>query len=257
MLPATGLSTHRWNTAIRSMLLLAGFPLLLVMMGYALALLIVAGDAYSVDEGLRRAVTLLPAIVPAALVLAAIWFAVAWVAHNRILDFVTGAKRVADPRDEPRLWHLAEALCISRGMTMPRLAVIETPARNAFASGVTPRRAGVTVTRGLLDALDDRELSAVLAHELSHIRNGDARLGVIAAVFVGVITLATDPIWRGLRFTSRGGFRVGGSRSSSSSSSSRGRSGGVAMVLILIAVVIAAMAHVLALVLRMALSRNR
>jgi heat shock protein HtpX len=105
-----------------------------------------------------------------------------------------------------------------------------------------------------MQALDDRELSAVLAHELSHIRNGDARLGVIAAVFVGVITLVTDPVWRVLRLGGRGAFRIGGRRSSSSS---RGRGGGVAIVLILIAVAIAVLAHVLALVLRMALSRNR
>jgi heat shock protein HtpX len=256
MLPATGLRTHAWNTALRSLLLLAGFPLLLGMMGYALALLLVAGEAPTVEEGLRRAAHLLPSIVPLALLVAALWFAIAWFSHNRILDLVTGAKRVSDPREEPRLWKLTEALCISRGMTMPRLAVIETPGRNAFASGLTPKKAGVTVTRGLMEALDDRELSAVIGHELAHIRNGDARLGVIAAVFVGVITLVTDSVWRGLRvmrFT-----RVGGrSRSSSSSSSNRGGGGLVVVALIAIAVLIAVLAHLLALVLRMALSRNR
>jgi heat shock protein HtpX len=259
MLPATGLRTHAWNTALRSILLLAGFPLLLAMMGYALALLLVAGDAPSVSEGLRRATHLLPRIIPLALLVAAVWFAIAWISHNRILDLVTGAQRVADPREEPRLWKLTEALCISRGMAMPRLAVIETPARNAFASGLTARQAGVTVTRGLMEALDDRELSAVIGHELAHIRNGDARLGVVAAVFVGVITLVTDSAWKAmrvLRFT-----RIGGrSRRASSSSSSSNRGGGgglVVLALIAIAIVIAILAHVLALVLRMALSRNR
>ncbi|PWS37007.1 hypothetical protein DFH01_08995 [Falsiroseomonas bella] len=254
MLPATGLRTHAWNTALRSILLLAGFPLLLAMMGYALALLLVAGDAPTVQDGLRRAAHLLPSIIPLALLVAAIWFAIAWFSHNRILDLVTGAKRVTDPREEPRLWKLAEALCISRGMTMPRLAVIETPARNAFASGLTPKKAGVTVTRGLMEALDDRELSAVIGHELAHIRNGDARLGVVAAVFVGVITLVTDSVWKGLRvmrFT-----RIGG-RSRSSSSSNRGGGGLVVLALVAIAILIAVLAHLLALVLRMALSRNR
>jgi heat shock protein HtpX len=256
MLPATGLRTHAWNTALRSVLLLAGFPLLLAMMGYALALLLVAGEAPTVEEGLRRAAHLLPGIIPLALLVAAVWFAIAWFSHNRILDLVTGAKRVTDPREEPRLWTLTEALCISRGMTMPRLAVIETPARNAFASGLTRERAGVTVTRGLMEAMDDRELSAVIAHELAHIRNGDARLGVIAAVFVGVITLVTDSAWRGLRvmrFARIGGRR----RSASSSSSNRGGGGLVVVALVAIAVLIAVLAHLLALVLRMALSRNR
>lgn len=257
MLPAVGLRTHAWNTAIRSVLLLAGFPLLLTMMGYALALLLVAGDAPSIGQGLRDAAGLLPAIVPLALLLAAAWFAIAFFAHNRILDLVTGARRVDDPRQEPRLWHLAEALCISRGMTMPRLAVIETEGRNAFASGLTRAKAGVTVTRGLMGALDDRELSAVIAHELAHVRNGDARLGVVAAVFVGVITLVTDNAWRALRVGGRTGRWS--PRRSSSSSSRRGGGGnaGVVAALIALAVLIAVAAHVLALVLRMALSRNR
>ncbi|WP_237213949.1 M48 family metalloprotease [Falsiroseomonas oryziterrae] len=255
MLPATGLRTHAWNTAIRSVLLLAGFPVLLTLMGYAIALFIVSGQVRTVEQGLVEAARLLPVIVPAALALACVWFAIAFLAHNRILDAITGAKRVTDPRQEPRFWKLTEELCISRGMALPRLAVIETPQRNAFASGLTRETAGVTVTRGLMDALDDRELRAVIAHELAHIRNGDARLGVIAAVFVGVITLVTDRVWNILRFAR---FRVGSGRSSRSSSRGSNSGGGGAMlVLILIGILIAIIAHVLALVLRMALSRNR
>lgn len=249
-LPATGLRTHAWNTALRSALLLAGFPFLLTMIGYALALLLVAGEAADVGEGLRLAAGLLPAIVPVALLVALLWFAIAYAAQNRLLDLVTGASRVREPGQEKRLWDLTEALCISRGMPMPRLAVIETPARNAFAYGLAPRRAGVTVTRGLLQALDDRELSAVLAHELAHIRNGDARLGVIAAVFVGVITLVTDIVWQGMR-AGRLRLRTGGG------SRGGGRGGAAMLALIAIAVLIAVLAHMLALVLRMALSRNR
>jgi len=254
MLPATGLRTHAWNTAIRSLLLLAGFPFLLAMMGYAVALFVVAGDAKNVMHGLYLAAHLLPVVIPIALLDAGIWFAIAWLAHNKLLDLVTGAHRIADRTEEPRLWDLTETLCITRGMTMPRLAVIETTARNAFASGLTPRQAGVTVTRGLMEALDDRELSAVLAHELAHIRNGDARLGVIAAVFVGVITLITDLVWQGMKFRKLGNITFRNNRTSNSSS--RG-GGGVVLALIAIAVVIAVLAHLLALVLRMALSRNR
>jgi heat shock protein HtpX len=256
---AVGLRTHAWNTALRSILLLAGFPVLLAAMGYALALLLVAGEAPDIASGLAMAAGLLPAIIPLALLLAGIWFAIAWFAHRRILDLVTGAKRVTEAGQEPRLWRLTEALCISRGMPMPRLGVIETPARNAFAAGMTRERAAVTVTRGLLDALDDAELSAVLAHELSHIRNGDARLGVVAAVFVGVITLVTDGAWNVLKLL-RLGRMGGGGRTSSSSRSSSGRGGGGGMVvvaLVAIAIVVAALAHLLAVVLRMALSRNR
>ena len=266
MLPATGLRTHGWNTALRAGLLLAGFPVLLAMMGYALALLLVAADAPSVPAGMRRAAGLLPVIIPAALLLAGAWFAIAWAAHNRILDAVTGARRIADPREAPRLWQLTETLCISRGMRIPRLAVIPTRARNAFATGLTPDKAGVTVTQGLLDALDDREVSAVIAHELAHIRNGDARLGVVAAVFVGVITLITDTVWQGLRMwrhLGRAGRRTrhgsSGGGLGGSGSSSRDKGGGAAVVLVLvgIAILIAILAHLLAVVLRLALSRNR
>jgi heat shock protein HtpX len=258
---ATGLRTHGWNTALRSILLLAGFPFLLVAMGYALALFLVAWDAPTIAKGFAQAWRLLPTIIPLALIVAAIWFAIAWKANLRILEIASGAKRVADPRDEPRFWRLAEELCIARGMTLPRLSVIESPARNAFAAGLTPDRSMVAVTRGLMGALDDRELSAVIAHELAHIRNGDARIGVIATVFCGVITLVTDGVWNILKAMRH--VRLGGrGRSSSSSSSSSSRNSnsggaGVVVVLILVAIVIAVMAHVLAIVLRMALSRNR
>lgn len=247
-----GLRTHAWNTALRSILLLARFPLLLAAMGYALALLLVAGEAPSVQAGLSRAAGLLPAIIPAAILLACLWFT-----HARILEFVTGARRVTDPRREPRHWRLTETLCISRGMPLPRLSVIETPARNAYAAGLTRRKASVAVTRGLIEALDNRELSAVIAHELSHIRNGDARLGVIAAVFVGVITLVTGPVWRMLRLMRWQSGTGRSRRSSSGGRKGRGGGSGATLVLIAIGVVIAALVHLLAIVLRMALSRNR
>lgn len=152
-------------------------------------------------------------------------------------------------KQEPQLWNLLENLCIGRGMAMPRLAVIETPARSAFASGLSRRTGAVTVTRGLVDALSDRELSAVLALELTHIRNGDARLGVIAAVFAGIISLIAEMIFRGMRY--------GGGRSSSSSKRDDhgGRGGGGALVLLVLA--LAAAAYLLAIALRFALSRNR
>ena len=75
---------------------------------------------------------------------------------------------------------------------MPTLRIIDTDARNAFASGVREKHYSITVTRPLVEALDDAELEAVLAHELTHIRNRDVQLLVIAAVFVGIISLVGD-----------------------------------------------------------------
>ena len=245
---AFGLRTHAWNTAWRSMLLLAGFPLLLAVMALGVGM-IFGSEQRDLGRAFGNALRNLPWLYAMAWVGALIWFAIAWVAHNRILDWATGAHPVTRA-EEPRLWNLLENLCISRGMRMPRLAVIETEAMNAYAAGLSREAGSVTVTRGLMQALDDRELAAVLAHELSHIRNGDARLGLIAAVFVGVISLGFDMMTRtrrAVRAGRRGGWRINtGSRNNNNA-------GWAA----LIGVLMIALAWLLATVLRMALSRNR
>jgi heat shock protein HtpX len=248
MMQSFGLRTHIWNTGLRSLLLLAGFPVLLVLIAWAVTLLLAASADESVTEGLRLSIQMLPAAIPVALVIAAIWFAIAWLANQRIVDVLAGARRV-DRAEEPVLFDTMEELAISRGLATPRLAVIESPARNAFASGLSREKGAVTVTRGLLESLDRRELRAVLAHELTHIRNGDARLGVVAAVFAGIISLVAEIIWRGV------GRGVIGGRSRSRSSSKD--KGGGAGALVLVALAVAALAWLLAIALRMALSRNR
>lgn len=247
MLPTHGLRTHIWNTALRSVLLLAGFPVLLAMITWAVALLFAAAGTDDFGQGLRNSLDLLPGAIPVALLISAIWFAIAWFSNQWIIDLISGARPVTR-NQEPALWAITEELAISRGMRMPRLAVIETEARNAFASGLTRDKGAVTVTRGLMQALGPRELRAVVAHELTHIRNGDARLGVVAAVFAGVITMVGEMMWRGLRF---GRMR----RLPRTSGSSKGKGG--AMLLVLLALAIGALAWVLSIALRMALSRNR
>lgn len=252
--PAVGLRTHVWNSLWRSALLLAGFPVLLLLLGFALALLLAAGDAPDLFAGFRRALALMPAVVPVVLAVTAIWFAIAWAANQRILDGLTGARRVTR-REEPLLWNLTETLCISRGLGMPRLAVIEAPERNAFASGLSRRTGAITVTRGLIEGLEAGELRAVLAHELTHIRNGDARLAVIAAVFAGVISLPGEMLVRGGRWIRIGGRR--GAGGGSSSGSGRRREDGAAALMVVIALVVMVLAYLLAIGLRFALSRNR
>ncbi|MGX9962434.1 M48 family metallopeptidase [Roseomonas sp. F4] len=250
MLPTLGLRTHIWNTGLRTLLLLAGFPVLLAMITWSVALLLSAAEAEDFGQGLAQSFRLLPAAFPIALLISAIWFAIAWFSNQWILDMVSGARPVTRAQ-EPALWDMTEALAVSRGMRMPRLAVIETEARNAFASGLTRDKGAVTVTRGLMQALTPRELRAVVAHELTHIRNGDARLGVVAAVFAGVISMVGEVIWRGV---GRGGFRVA-RRLPRSSGNSKGKGG--AALLVVLALAVAALAWVLSIALRMALSRNR
>ncbi len=245
-LGAVGLRTWQWNNGFKSLLLLAGFPVLLYLLAFAIVLLFGAGEAESVADGLRAAWQATPGLFAGACAVALVWFAIAARANRWIVDRVTGAHEVTR-KDEPRLWNLLENLCISRGLPMPRLGIIDTTARNAFASGLFPKQYAVTVTRGLLDALDDAELEAVLAHELTHIRNKDVRLMVIAGVVVGIISLVGQLLMRGRWFVWRGGGR----------SRDRGGNRGAAGLLVLIAIAIAVLVYVLALALRLAVSRNR
>ncbi|WP_421725661.1 M48 family metallopeptidase [Bauldia sp.] len=243
---AYGLRTHIWNNRLRSLLLLAGFPVLLVLICFAFAVLIAAFDSPRVEEGFGTAVAWLPSLVPIAIVIAPVWWAIAFFANRSIIAAATGSREL-DRRTDPRVWNLLENLCISRGITMPTLRIVDTDARNAFASGVREKDYTITVTRGLVEALDDAELEAVLAHELTHIRNRDVQLIVIAAVFVGIISVVGDLMIRSPRGMIR--MSTGGRRG--------GKSGGGVIILILVAIVIFLLARVLAMALRFAVSRRR
>ena len=164
-----------------------------------------------------------------------------------MIDAVTGGREVTR-QEQPRLYNLLENLCISRGITMPKLKMMEDDALNAFATGLNEKQYSITVTSGLVDRLDDAELEAVLGHELTHIRNGDVRMLVIAVIIAGVISFVAELVFR-LMF--QGGFRW---RSSGSSSD---RKGGGAAIAIIIAVVLIAVAWLLSIVIRFALSRKR
>jgi heat shock protein HtpX len=168
-----------------------------------------------------------------------------------MIDMVTDAHPVTRS-EEPRLYNLLENLCISRGITMPTLRVAEDDALNAFATGLNPSQYSITVTRGLTQALNDQELEAVLGHELTHIRNGDVRMLVIAVVIAGVISFFGEMIFR-LFFQASfyGGF--GGRRSRDDGE----RRGGSAAIAVVIAVALIVLAWVLAIVIRFALSRQR
>src|SRR5215468_806581 len=99
---------------------------------------------------------------------------IAYKFHQRMIDAVTGGREVTR-QEEPRLYNILENLCISRGITMPTLKVIEDDSLNAFATGMNEKQYSITVTSGLLNSLNDAEIESVLGHELTHIRNGDVR----------------------------------------------------------------------------------
>jgi heat shock protein HtpX len=245
---AFGLGTHIANNNAKSVLLLAGFPVLLLLLMYALFLLYAGLSEEAVNPFVWAAGALTHAW-PFALAGAGAWFAVAYFSHQALIDMSVGARPLARTEDA-RTYNLLENLCISRGVSMPALRVIETPALNAFASGLHEGQYSITVTRGLLQTLADGELEAVLAHELTHIRNRDVRLLVIAVIFVGIFSFVGEMTFRGLRHVRLSGSGGGsGNRSRSS--------GGGAALAILAALAIIAIAYALAIVIRFALSRRR
>jgi heat shock protein HtpX len=242
---AVGLQTYIWNNNIRSVLLLIGFPVLLLAMVFSLTLGMIWArmlpSGYEFGGPVPFALHLMMGAAPLAIVVAGVWFAIAYVFNQAIIDFATGSRPVTREA-EPGAYNLLENLCISRGLRMPTLRVIETEGMNAFASGLHEGRFSVTVTRGLLDTLTSQELEAVLGHELTHIINRDVRTMVVAAIFAGIITLICQIIYRSIMW---GGF-----------SSGRGRRGNVGVFLI-VAMVVGAVGYFLAIVIRMAISRTR
>jgi len=247
---AYGLYTHIRANKWRSGLLLAGLFLLVYVMVFAGAL---AGRAMTVDASLdwylRKAFQDLLAASPIATVGTAVWIAIAYKFHQKLIDAVTGGHDVTR-KEQPRLYNLLENLCISRGIPMPKLKIIETPVLNAFATGLNPQQYAITVTTGLLNNLDDAEVEAVLGHELTHIRNGDVRLLVIAVVMAGAIGFFAELIFRML-------FQTGGRWRSRSRDDGERRGSGGAAIAIVIALAMIALAWFLSIVIRFALSRSR
>src|SRR6188508_1076378 len=219
---AYGLYTHIASNKLRSMLLLGGLFLLIYLLVYAGALLAeVAIDSdRSVNFYLTAAGHDLVKAFPYATAAAALWIVIAYFFHQNMIDAVTGGEDVTR-KQQPRLYNLLENLCISRGIPMPKLKVMDSPALNAFASGLNQRQYAVTVTSGLLAALNDQEIEAVLGHELTHIRNGDVQLMVIAVIIAGVVGFFGELFFR--MFTNLSWNSSG--RSSSSSSSDRDSKG--------------------------------
>src|SRR6186997_2152886 len=223
MAAAYGLYTHIQSNKRRSIALLFGLFFLVYLMVFAGALLAEAlsHDA-SLDGLIRKALQDLIWAAPIATVATAAWIVIAYFFNQSLIDAVTGGREVTR-KEEPRLYNILENLCISRGITMPKLKVTNDSALNAFASGLNEKQYSITVTSGLLDHLDDREIEAVLGHELTHIRNGDVRMMVIAVIIAGVIGFVAELLFRGLF---QGGLRFGGSVRSSGSDSDRGGKGG-------------------------------
>ena len=275
MLTAYGLYGHIRANRIRSVILLAGFVVLLQMLQFSIYLLGTAflQYGYSFDRILADAFASFKHTWPIATLLAAGWFVIAYFVHHALIRGATGARGVTRA-EAPALYNALENLCISRGIRMPRLEIIDSDGLNAYAAGLREDDQVIAVTRGLVERLDPDELEAVLAHELTHIRNKDSQLMVVAVIFAGIFAFIGDLVFRAWDFP-YGVYPRDRTRTRSNEDASVWRTGGTterdrdggreggrgggggAIIAIAIAVAIILLTWGVSTIIRFALSRSR
>jgi len=158
----------------------------------------------------------------------------------RLVLAVSGA-RPADPTQYQQLHNIVEGLAIGDGMPKPDVYVIDDPSPNAFATGVSPKRAAITATTGLLEMMNREELEGVIGHEMSHIKNYDVRLILIVSTLIGMAGLIASVIWRSMFYMRP-----------------RGRDSGNAMIVVIAAgLLLSIVGFVVGPLIRLAISRRR
>ena len=188
-----GIQTQQSRNNLRSAFLLFLFPCLVAALLY-LACYLLTFMGYKED----MEVEMMPIVnhfffssLPYTMGIVLIWFLIAYWANTSIINSATGSKPL-NRQENKRVYNLVENLCMSQGMKMPKINIIYDSSLNAFASGINERTYTVTLSEGIIQKLNDEELEAVIAHELSHIRNHDVRLLIISIVFVGIFSMLTE-----------------------------------------------------------------
>lgn len=171
------------------------------------------------------------------LICGAIYALIQYFVASKLAMTMTGAREI-QKEDAPELWRVVENLAITSGIPMPKVYLIDDPAPNAFATGRDPNHAIVGATTGLLNIMDKRELEAVMAHEMSHVRNYDIRVSMIAFGLVSAIGFLADIALRVMFY-----------------SDSRDRN--VNPIVLIIGVAVIILAPILAMITQMAISRQR
>jgi heat shock protein HtpX len=175
-----------------------------------------------------------------------VWSAISLAFGDRMVLAMAEAKPI-EKQDAPQLYNVVEEMSLAAGVPMPRVMILETEALNAFATGTTPARGTIAVTRGLIDKLNRDELQGVIAHEMAHLGNLDTRYMVVVGVTVGLIALVCDMILRTMQW---GGL-------SSRRRDDGGKGGSGASLLIILLIVVAILAPLAAKAVQMAVSRQR
>lgn len=256
-----GMQTQISRNNMMSVLLLLAFPCIILATLWCFLAIVSSIEggtpmpdgsiSYSLDSDAVNAWFL--QIAPWVVVAVAVWFVIAYFFNTSMIRQATGAKPLSR-RDNPRVYNIVENLCMTAGMDMPQINVVDDPQLNAFASGIDKNSYTVTVTTGIMQRLNDEELAGVLGHELTHIRNHDTRLLITSIIFVGIVSTIMSVVMRML-FNS---MIYGGGARRTSSDDDGDRRGGISIVLMLVVgVVCCAVAYFFTLITRFAISRRR
>lgn len=231
-----GLQTHIWDNNLKSIFLLTVFPLIIGVLVYLVCLILaIAGESKDIlYDSISFTFASMLFVIPAIL----IWFSIAFAFNKQIINAMTKSKGI-ERTDNPKIYNIVENLCISRGLPVPSIQVIEDDSLNAFASGLSPKDSAITFSRGILNKLSDQEIEAVAAHELTHIINRDVRLMVVSIIFVGIIQTIADLIVR-VNIKSNGKD-----------------SGSLAMVILLIKLIAFVLGFFVSVIVQLAISRKR
>lgn len=229
-----GLDRQIRKNNFNSAVLLIAFPALLLGMTYAIIY-------FSSGEHGEDPNQLFLGSLPFVLGAVGIWFLIAWAGHGAFIRMATGSKPL-ERMENKRVYNLVENICISQGMQMPKVYIIHDDSLNAFASGIDNRSYAVSLSKGIIEKLDDDELEGVIAHEITHIKNRDVRVLIVSIIFVGIFAFLAEMAFRSLRF-------AGSGRKSKDSKGSGG--------IILIAIVVTAVAYFISILLRFGISRKR
>jgi len=235
-----GIQTQQRRNNFKSIFLLLMFPVLIIGLVYLFFVIFNAFDEESYFSAGQATLSALPVVVIAV----TIWFIIAYFINTMMIQNATQSVPL-ERRENKRVYNLVENLCMASGMDMPKVNVIEDYSLNAFASGINKKTYTVTLTRGIINTLDDLELEGVIAHELTHIRNRDVRLLVVSIIFVGIFTAVAQIAVR-MAFRSN----MGGGRSNN-------KNGAGTAIILLIVAALGLLGYVFSLLIRLSISRKR
>lgn len=188
-----GLQTQIWRNNFKSTLLLIAFPSLMLLLSWLFFFFINNANTQNITKINQDFLYTFPWITGIVL----IWFIIAYNSHTILIRNATGAKPLSR-KDNKKIYNLVENLCISQGMQMPKINVIDDNSLNAFASGINEKTYTITLSIGIIKKLTVEELETVIAHELTHIQNKDVRLLIISIIFVGIFAFVSEIAFRSI-----------------------------------------------------------